>query len=520
MPAPISSARSSASAFSTRSPARLLQLTCLLSAGLLLGSCSDQPMAPAVSEGFALLIAGGNNQTGLAGAELPVPLKVRATRPNGTPISGIVVNFRVTSGGGSVYAGSAITNRDGYASDYWTLGPVTSVPQTLEVRAVTASGEKEVFGVFTATATPATALIGRTIVAAGYPASFACGLTKGGTAYCWGDNTNGQLGDGTIYGHALPKAVVGDLSFVTIAAGDRHTCGLSASGAAFCWGFNSVGQLGDGTTAERLVPTPVAGSQRFASLIAGGSFTCGLTVDGAAYCWGENNWGQSGDGGSIYHYIPSLAAGGMRFTSLTAGRAHTCGLTVRGAAYCWGWNGHLQLGDGTNRYYSLTPIPVAGGLNFTAISAGSHHTCGVTAGGTGYCWGWNSDGELGDSTTIDRASPTPIAGGLSFRAITAGGRHTCGIGSGGSGYCWGTNWYGEGARDPAWSGPIGVPAPMAGGLSFHAISGGDFSSCGVTTTGVGYCWGANLYGEVGDGTTTRRNVPTAVAGGLTFLLGS
>ena len=253
-------------------------------------------------------------------------------------------------------------------------------------------------------------------VEAGYVHS--CGVTAGGAAYCWGDNSMGQLGDGapaSPWYRSSPAPVAGGLQFTMISAGVWHTCGVTTSGGAYCWGDNLFGQLGDGTTEERATPTPVAGGLRFLRLSAGSRHTCGITTSGAAYCWGDDsNVGLLGDGKTTTTTrTPAPVAGSLTFTTLSAGPSETCGVTTSGAAYCWGYNAFGQLGDGTttNR---LIPTPVAGGLTFTAVGVGveeeTGHACGVTPGGAAYCWGAsNGAGALGDGTTTDRLVPTAVA---------------------------------------------------------------------------------------------------------------
>lgn len=176
-----------------------------------------------------------------------------------------------------------------------------------------------------------------------------CGVTSAGAAYCWGENDVGQLGIGTTIDHASPVAVIGEHSFASLTgAGDFHVCGLTAAGTAYCWGQNLNGQLGDGSTTPRTAPVPVTGELTFVSLAGGAFHTCGLTGRGAAYCWGANTDGQLGDGTTTDRSTPVAVLGGISFASLTAGESHTCGLTSEGLAYCWGTNGFGELGDGTS----------------------------------------------------------------------------------------------------------------------------------------------------------------------------
>jgi alpha-tubulin suppressor-like RCC1 family protein len=356
----------------------------------------------------------------------------------------------------------------------------------------------------------AAATFNLTSLTAGYPHT--CGLTSGGTAYCWGYNASGQLGDGDTTSRLTPTPVVGGLTFRSLTAGYPYTCGLMSGGAAYCWGDNSRGQLGDGTTTNRLTPTLVAGGLTFTSLAVGvgGAHTCALTSGGAAYCWGYNPDGRLGDGTTTSRLTPTPVAGGLTFTSLALGGAHTCALTSGGAAYCWGYNSFGQLGDGTTTS-RLTPTPVAGGLTFVSIALGDWHSCGLTSGGAAYCWGDNSLGALGDGDTTSRSTPTLVAGGLTFTSLALGGLHTCGLTSGGAAYCWGYNGWGELGDGTSGTDRL-TPTPVAGGLPFTSLAAGGFHTCGLTSGGAAYCWGGNASGQLGDGTSgTNRLTPTPVA---------
>src|SRR6266566_750235 len=247
-------------------------------------------------------------------------------------------------------------------------------------------------------------------------------------------------------GGGTGPSAVSSPPFAAVSAGGRHTCGVTAASAAYCWGYNGFGQLGDGTTTDRWTPVRVAGGVSFAAVSTGIGHTCGVTTAGAAYCWGHNASGQLGDGTTTSRSTPRLVAGGGSFAAVRADFSHTCGLTATRAAYCWGDNTSGQLGDGTTTSRS-SPVLVAapGGVSFAAVSGGGEvfHTCGVTAAGAVYCWGNNFFGQLGDGTTTDRSSPVLVAGGVSFAAVSAGWRHTCGVTAAGAAYCWGDNTSGQ-----------------------------------------------------------------------------
>ena len=224
-----------------------------------------------------------------------------------------------------------------------------------------------------------------------------CRLASTGSASCWGDNSSGELGDGSTTSSVTPVPVSGGIAFTTIAAGGSYTCGLDRDGAAYCWGTNIGGELGNGTTVQNAsVPGPVSGGLSFVGLAAGTNHACALTRDGAAYCWGSNELQELGTGDTVRRLVPTAVSGGLSFSTLAAGGDHTCGIAKSGAAYCWGGNIYGQLGSGSSQNPSGVPLAVSGGLTFTAITAGAGHTCAISSSGTAYCWGANSDGQAGN----------------------------------------------------------------------------------------------------------------------------
>jgi alpha-tubulin suppressor-like RCC1 family protein len=315
--------------------------------------------------------------------------------------------------------------------------------------------------------------------------------------------------------------------FAKISIGQFHTCGLTSRGVAYCWGYNEYGQLGDGTTGNDSGvngPQPVIGGLKFKSISAGGFHTCGLTSRGVAYCWGWNRNGGLGDGttdNASGVNGPQPVIGGLTFSNLVAGDYHTCGLTARGVAYCWGFNEDGELGDGTTSDSGVNgPQPVIGGLRFANLVAGASRSCGLTARGVAYCWGFNLYGGLGNGTTTDSGvnGPQPVIGGLKFKSISSGAAHTCGLTVRRTAYCWGFNEDGELGDGRITNSDVNGPQPVIGGLRFASIQGGGYHTCGLTVRRTAYCWGFNESGQLGDGriTSSRVNGPQPVIGGLRF----
>lgn len=320
---------------------------------------------------------------------------------------------------------------------------------------------------------------------------------------------------------ALATTTTNALSFRQVSAGWHYTCGVTTDDLAYCWGSNAVGQLGNGAGDQALVPVAVAGGLRFRQVSAGKTHACGVTADDRAYCWGRNVFGQLGDGTTNDSPTPVAVAGGRRFRQVRAGWYHTCGVNRYDVAFCWGYNNKGQLGDRTFTQ-RLTPVRVTGGLRFRHVVPDGLHTCGVTTESRAFCWGFNTDGQLGDGTTIQHRNPAPVAGGLSFRqvgtaATQAGSWHavTCGVTTDNRAYCWGDNDFGQ-LGDGTVTKRL-MPTRVAGALQFGGVSTGGEHTCGVATGGLAYCWGRNEHaGQLGDGTYVNRRTPVGVSGGLVF----
>lgn len=340
-----------------------------------------------------------------------------------------------------------------------------------------------------------------------------CALTLTGGVKCWGDNSHGQLGDGSRRSRAGAGDDV-DLQDQAkqVSAGTEHTCVVTQAGAALCWGANTYGQLGDGTMIDRLTPTGVTGlSNGVRAISAGEDHTCALLESGQVECWGRNDQGQLGDGTTVARVTPGdvqeLAADSI---AIDAGYTHTCALGATGQLRCWGDNRSGQLGDGT-QISRLKPVTVADlddGVRMASL--GDHFTCAVTTPGAAKCWGFNSTGQLGDGTQISRLTPVAVVG-LSdgVTELRTGGAHACASVEDGEVKCWGYNANGAiGDGTYEWR---FTPADVVG-LSARAtnLGLGAAHSCAVLTNGASQCWGWNGSGQLGDGTTTLRRTPVEV----------
>jgi alpha-tubulin suppressor-like RCC1 family protein len=277
----------------------------------------------------------------------------------------------------------------------------------------------------------------------------------GGSTYCWGSNSFGQLGN-VGYGSAVVQVQGLSSGVAAISAGGDDTCAV-VNGGAYCWGSNSSGQLGNGSTQGSYVPVQVQGlSTGVTAILAAGLHACAV-VKGSVQCWGNNDMGQLGNGTITGSSVPvqvivsgatAVAGASVRYDSaIKWNGGHTCAV-VSGGVQCWGANAYGQLGNGST---SSSPSPVqVQGLNTGAqtIAAGLYldtsprgHTCAVQSGSL-QCWGSNGLGQLGDGTTargipIDKATPTQVLGLTSgVQAVSCGGGHTCAL-MNGAVYCWG-----------------------------------------------------------------------------------
>jgi len=255
-----------------------------------------------------------------------------------------------------------------------------------------------------------------------------CSLMSDNSIWCWGDNSEGQLGIGSEVGEThLPTNTT--LPFgrtaISVSSGSNFNCAILDDGSGVCWGDNSEGQIGDGTNEDRNVPTQISSLPLNRTLVAigtGSGTACAILDDGSVMCWGDNSDGEFGDGSTTSSNEPTLTSlpPGRTAISIDVGSDHTCAILDNQKLFCWGLNDFGQIGDGTNSD-RLSPIEVdfPSETNVSAVSTGAWHTCAITTTSQTYCWGKNSDGQIGDGSSGDenhRIDPTAISFGSSISA--------------------------------------------------------------------------------------------------------
>ena len=350
-----------------------------------------------------------------------------------------------------------------------------------------------------------------------------CATDDAGAVFCWGSNADDQLGDGSGMDRHAPAAVVGlpvPATALRVAAGEKFSCALLRSGDVYCWGDDADGQLGDGASTSGPAPTRVAFpmSVNAVELAAGTAHACAILEDGTAWCWGKGDRGQLGnDVVAARALAPVQVSGITGAISIAGGAEHSCTVTGDGRVHCWGSNSDWQLGT-TAGASTPTPVVVGDLAGAQAVTTGAFFSCALRADAV-HCWGRNAAGQLGDGTRdvamLVRRVLAPAGASDVYLTdaihVEAGAAHACAVLRDARVVCWGDNDDGELARTI----PVSSPTPVL----VHDSTGADLAgvvrvacgrdhTCAIARDGASvYCWGANGSGQLGDDTTTDRASP-------------
>ncbi len=296
--------------------------------------------------------------------------------------------------------------------------------------------------------------VGSPLVCANWPSRMAGGrqhslaLTEDGRGWSWGSNSNGQLGLGVPAPFvSIPKPIPQLDRLIAVAAGEFHSLAVRDDGTAWAWGENGDGQLGDGSGFDKDSPVQVSSLTGVVAVAAGSGHSLALDKNRAVWAWGRNDWGQLGDGTWLPRFSPVRVSGLTDVIAIAAGHSHSLAVRGDGTAWAWGANSAGQLGDGTGNQ-SRVPVQVGGSTmltGVTAVAAGNLHSLARLGDGTVWAWGANHSGQLGDGTSTEwRLAPVQVSGLTGIRAVSAGYSHSLAVRrstpfSPGSLWAWGRN---------------------------------------------------------------------------------
>jgi alpha-tubulin suppressor-like RCC1 family protein len=336
-----------------------------------------------------------------------------------------------------------------------------------------------------------------------------CGIKADHTLWCWGGNAYGQLGVGlgdTIERHS-PIRIGISAAWTSVSVGTDYSCALQGSpGYRYCWGLNTDGQLGLGDTVNRTSPThPPTETNSWVSLSVGATHSCGVLVGGSAVCWGLNASGELGVGSYTNQTTPTLVSGGITWTVVTAGAEQTCGTDSANHRYCWGANRFHELGLGGSDTTTRTTPTMLGTIPYRSMSSGAYTSCAVDTSALLRCWGRNTYGQVGDGNSTPMSVPYLI-GTATWTMVSSGRYHSCGVQTNAYLYCWGDNEAGQLGMTSAAN--LSTPTQIfMDSPSWSSVSAGGLHTCAIKTDQTLWCWGYNANGQLGLGNTTLENLP-------------
>jgi alpha-tubulin suppressor-like RCC1 family protein len=337
--------------------------------------------------------------------------------------------------------------------------------------------------------------------------NFGLALMEDHTVRAWGLNGEGQLGVGDLVERHQADVLTGLSNVKSIAAAWTHAVALKNDGNVFTWGSNWRGEQGDGTITSRPTPHLVNNLPLAQSIGVGAQMVIVLTQDDQVYWWGSNSYQPS----SVITTPVQVQGitGATAGSTVSGGAGHSAARRADGTIWTWGDSYVGQLGYPTAVYVPTATQVASLGSGNLAVAAGWMHTLARGSGNSVVAWGYNSDGQVGDSTSTNRTTPVTVPGLSNITMIAAGYFHSFAVKNDGSVWGWGRNGNGQLGNDdtdtqlsPVWISDISSPSSIAGG-EWHSLA---------IVSGAALAWGSNEGGQLGDGTNTERHLPVAVSG--------
>ncbi len=343
---------------------------------------------------------------------------------------------------------------------------------------------------------------------------------RDGSLWCWGLNSNGQLGDLTTNDTSSFRGISSE-DWISVALGDKHSCGILADNKIMCWGINLSGQLGNGSTAQSSEPLDITPDTDWLLVDTGTNHTCAIRDDRSLWCWGDNSRSQLGDGniadpGDLDGNnltLPKQIGTQTDWTAISLGDEFSCGIRTISDTdkriYCWGDNSDGQLGqDPLSLDPVSAPLQESSSLaDWDNLATGYNHSCAIKQDQTLHCWGDNQYGQLGQGTTSDSFIPLPISagGGNLWTDVATGNGHTCGIKDDATLWCWGNNAIGQlGVGNTS---HLATPTQISHDNDWLSVFAGNGTTCAIDSEHIGFCWGQNENGQLGNGVSTDTDRP-------------
>lgn len=369
---------------------------------------------------------------------------------------------------------------------------------------------------------------------------YECGIASNSLAYCWGNNASGQFGNNSTASSSIPvpvdtSGVLSGKTILSISAGLNQTCAVASDNQAYCWGDNSEGELGNNTRTSSLIPVAVDTSgalsgKTILSISTGSQNTCAIASDNLAYCWGDDSTGSLGAAGTTSDSsvpVPVDTSGvlaGKTILFLQTSNIRSCALASDNQVYCWGANNVGQLGN-NSKNNAFVPVAidrsgVLAGKTIKALSPGvNSHSCVIASDNLPYCWGLNTNGQLGNNSQTNSSVPVAVVtnGALNNQfslTISTGSGNSCVVAADNLPYCWGVGVNGELGNNtyPNYS-TVPVAVMTSGALSGKSLLTtqiGQTDICTIASDAQNYCWGDNTNGQLGNGNTADSAVPVQV----------
>ncbi|HMM12669.1 MAG TPA: hypothetical protein PKE03_11300, partial [Bacteroidales bacterium] len=325
--------------------------------------------------------------------------------------------------------------------------------------------------------------------------------------FAWGNNANGQLGDGSTSNKNIPTQIGTATDWKIVAGGAYHTLAIRNDGTLWAWGYNNYGQLGDGTTNSQNTPKQIGTATDWKAVAGGYYHSLAIRNDGTLWAWGGNFFSQLGDGTYIHRTSPTQIGSSADWKAVAAGYYHSLAIRNDGTLWAWGDNYNGQLGNGT--YTELTsPTQIGTATDWKAVVGGYQHSLAIRNDGTLWAWGYNYNGQLGDGTTTTKTTPTQIGTATDWKAVAAGTVHSLAIRNDGTLWAWGDNTFGQLGIGSTTN--QNTPAQIGTETDWKAFATGIYHSLAIKNDGTLWAWGYNYNGQLGDGTTTNKNIPTQI----------